>query len=35
VRLATPLPAKYLGMNLDAKLQRKEHIKKKNDELNI
>jgi hypothetical protein len=27
--------AKYLGMNLDAKLRWKEHIKKKRDELNI
>jgi hypothetical protein len=27
--------AKYLGMTLDAKLRRKEHIKKKCDELNI
>jgi hypothetical protein len=26
---------KYLGMNLDAKLRWKEHIKKKRDELNI
>ena len=27
--------AKYLGMNLDAKLRWKEHVKKKKEELNI
>jgi hypothetical protein len=27
--------SKYLGMNLDAKLRWKEHIKKKRDELNM